>query len=247
VKTAEGELIRSGSLEMHGSIEQRITNAIRNAAYNDSGRERAEKRLRDLAHTLSPTQPISMERLSDLAEGLVAELTQLREDWTAKSRQIEELRAKQEQQGTLFEEASAERMRKLLGAQPGESLAAAALRVKSSAGAGWDRVRTLEEQHEIFETAIRELVGARDMFEDDDTYVPREETLDAVRRIATSQSDEGLEYQGPRYEVKCSDGDKDYWAVWDKKTGDWFVSVDVGSKGEAERRAAGLNESEDQT
>lgn len=51
-----------------------------------------------------------------------------------------------------------------------------------------------------------------------------------------------FEFTGPRYVARQEDAEKDYWAVWDKQTKDWFSSIDVGTRNEAERRAAGLNE-----
>jgi hypothetical protein len=100
------------------------------------------------------------------------------------------LRDKQAQQGTLFEEASAERMRTLLKARDGETLAAAAIRQVSLAEYdGYEKsLKEALREHRDFEAEIRKLVGAQDEYEDDDHYAPTQPTLDAVARIVDQLS-----------------------------------------------------------
>lgn len=86
-------------------------------------------------------------------------------------------------QGTLFEEASAERMRKLLGATERESLAAAAIRVKGDSEAGWNRAREAEQQFKSLDEKIRKLVRAQPEVDDWDNPCNEQPTLDAVARV----------------------------------------------------------------
>jgi len=148
----------------------------------------------ELRKTLDPDGQFEAETLGGVARERMNLLA-------ARKQEIEELRAEKAErvrQGTLFEEASAERMRKLLGATEGERLDQAAMRVKEQRDGARRRLDQEIGAHEEFNTTIRKIVGAHDEYENGDQYAPHQPTLDAVRRIVARLWEIDREQDGSR-------------------------------------------------